>query len=339
MHNQIRGRAQWVMAFAAACTLLPLANAGHAAEWRPTKPVEFIVPSGAGGGTDQYARLVQSIIIKYKLMDQSIIVNNKPGGAGAEGFLDVSLAKGDAHKVAFGTNNAYLLPYVLKVPYSFDQLVPVTIMAQDEFLIWVAQDSPYKTAKEYLDAVKANPAAFTMGGSMSKDTDQTLNELINKTYGSKLAYLPFKSGGEAAIQLAGKHITSNVNNPNENISQWRAGQVRPLCVFSKERMRYKEKVTAAMSWGDIPTCKEQGLNIDEYRMPRAVYMSAGVKPEQVSFYVEMLRKASEAPEWKAFLQTNALNGVFLTGDAMKKYIANDEATARAIYKDSGWLIK
>ncbi len=340
MEKPTERRGKWLSCATALCVALPLAtgNAG-AADWKPVKPVEFIVPSGAGGGTDQYARLVQSIIVKHKLMEQTSIVNNKPGGAGAEGFLDVSLAKGNPHKVAFGTNNAYLLPLVLKVPYSFDQLIPVAMMAQDEFILWVPQDSPYGTPKAYLDAVKANPSGFMMGGSMSKDTDQTLTELINKAYGIKMAYLPFKSGGEAAIQLAGKHISSNVNNPNENISQWRAGQVRPLCVFSKERMRYKEKVTTTMAWGDIPTCRESGVNIDEFRMPRAVYMPAGVNPEHVSYYVNLLRKVSETPEWAAFLQTNALNGVFMAGDDLRKYIAGDEANARAIYKDAGWLIK
>ena len=95
---------------------LLLPAAASAADWKPTKPVEFVVPSGAGGGTDQFARMVQSIIVKHKLMDQSIIVTNKGGGAGAEGFVDVASAKGDPHKVMFGTNNAYLLPLVLKVP-------------------------------------------------------------------------------------------------------------------------------------------------------------------------------------------------------------------------------
>ncbi len=340
MEKATERRRNWLACALALGVMLPLAiGSAGAADWKPVKPVEFVVPSGAGGGTDQYARLVQSIIIKHKLMEQTSIVTNKSGGAGAEGFLDVSLAKGNPYKVAFGTNNAYLLPLVLKVPYSFDQLIPVAMMAQDEFLLWVPNDAPYNSAKAYLDAVKANPAGFMMGGSMSKDTDQTLNELINKAYGTKMAYLPFKSGGEAATQLAGKHITSNVNNPNENISQWRAGQVRPLCVFSKERMRYKEKVTATMAWGDIPTCKESGVNIEEFRMPRAVYMAAGVTPDQVSYYVNMLKKASESPEWTAFLQTNALNGVFMAGDDLKKYIAADEATARAIFKDAGWLLK
>ncbi len=326
-------------ACAAAGAVLASAFAAGAAEWKPAKPVEFVVPSGAGGGTDQFARLVQSIIVKYKLMDQNTIVNNKPGGAGAEGFLDLSLAKGDPHKVAFGTNNAYLLPLVLKVPYSFEQLAPVAMMAQDEFLLWVANDAPFNSAKAYLDAVKTNPASYTMGGSMAKDTDQTLNELINKAMGTKLAYVPFKSGGEAATQLAGKHISSNINNPNENISQWRAGQVKPLCVFSKQRMAYKEKVTATMAWNDIPTCKESGVNVEEFRMPRMVYAHAGVKPEQIGYYVNLLKKIADTPEWKGFLQSNALNGVFMSGAELKSYIASDTTMARQIYTESGWLIK
>lgn len=331
---------RWIHALtavAAAALLAPAAAA--AADWKPTKPVEFVVPSGAGGGTDQFARLVQSIIVKHKLMDQSIVVTNKSGGAGAEGFLDVASAKGDPHKVAFGTNNAYLLPLVLKVPYQYSQLKPIAMMALDEFLIWVPADAPFDSPTAYLDAVKADPAKFIMGGSQSKDTDQTLNELINKTYGTKLAYVPFKSGGEAATQLAGKHISSNVNNPNENISQWRAGQVKPLCVFAKERMKYHEKVTTTMAWGDIPTCKEKGLAIDQYQMPRVVYMSSAAKPEQLAYYADLFRKVSQTPEWQEFLTKNALNGTFGTGDAVNKYVAEDTERQKAIFSYAGWLLK
>jgi putative tricarboxylic transport membrane protein len=315
------------------------AGVGQAADWAPSKPVEFYVPSGAGGGTDQFARLVQAIIIKHKLMDQNIVVLNKAGGSGAEAFVEIATSKGDANKIVFGTNNAYLLPLVVKLPYKFDQLVPVAMLAQDEFLLWVPQDATQKGAKEFMDAARANPSGFTMGGSQSKDTDQTLAELINKAGGFKLTYIPFKSGAEAATQLAGKHIAANLNNPNENISQWRANQVRPLCVFSKERMRYKEKVTASMSWSDIPTCVESGLGIEDYKMPRAVYIAAGTTPDQVNFYVKLLKKVSETPEWKAYLQSNALNGHFASGDELKRYIDNNQTIVREIFSNSGWLVK
>jgi tripartite-type tricarboxylate transporter receptor subunit TctC len=322
----------------ALAALLGAAGAGQAADWAPTKPVEFYVPSGAGGGTDQFARLVQSIIVKHKLMDQNIVVLNKAGGSGAEAFVEIASSKGDPNKIVFGTNNAYLLPMVVKLPYKFDQLVPVAMLAQDEFLLWVPQDATYKGAKEFVDAARANPAAFKMGGAQSKDTDQTLAELINKAGGFKLTYIPFKSGAEAANQLAGKHVAANLNNPNENISQWRANQVRPLCVFSKERIRYTDKVTAAMSWNDIPTCVQSGLGIDEYRMPRAVYMAAGATPEQVNFYVKVLKKVSETAEWKAYLQVNALNGQFSSGDQFKRYIDDNQGKVRDIFSNAGWLV-
>ena len=76
--------------------------------------------------------------------------------------------------------------------------------------------------------------------------------------GAKFSYLPYKSGGEAATQLVGGHTDSNVNNPSENLEVWRAGQVRPLCVFDRERISYTAKVTDTQSWHDIPTCKEEG---------------------------------------------------------------------------------
>ena len=323
----------------AAAALAVFAAASPAQAWEPSAPVELVVPAGTGGGADQMARFIQSVIAKHNLMKQPMVVVNKSGGAGAEGFLDVSLAKGDPHKIAFGTNNAYLLPFVLKVPYQYAQLTPVVMMALDEFLIWVPSDAPFSTSTAYLDAVKADPAKYIMGGSQSKDTDQTLNELINKTYGTKLAYVPFKSGGEAATQLAGKHISSNVNNPNENISQWRAGQVKPLCVFAKERMKYKEKVTATMAWGGIPTCKEKGLAIDQYQMPRVIYMSSAVKPDQIAFYADVFKKVSESPEWKEFLTKNALNDAFGMTEAATKYIAEDTERQKAIFSYAGWLLK
>jgi putative tricarboxylic transport membrane protein len=322
-------------------TLLFLSASGGiaAAQWQPTKPVEIVVSAGAGGGTDQLARLIQSVIVKHKLMDQATVVINKGGGSGAEGYLYMKLASGDSHKVIVGTNNEYLLPLVANVGYKWDDLTPVAALAQDDFLLWTPTDAPFKTANEYLDAAKADPSKFKMGGSQSKDVDQTLTKLIDRAYGTKFTYIPFKSGGEAATQLVGKHISSNVNNPNENIAQWRAGQVKPLCVFSRNRMTYTQKVTATMAWSDVPTCKEQGVPIDEYRMPRAVYMPTGATPDQVRFYVELLRKVVETPEWKEYLDRNALAPAFLTGDAFVKFIREDEQRARKVFADEGWLVK
>ena len=131
-----------------------------------------------GGGTDNFARMIQSIIAKYKLIEQPIVVTNKGGGSGGEGFLYGKTAAGDPHRVIFGTNNEYLLPLVAKMPWKGDDLTPVASLVLDEFILWVPGNSEYKDAKSYIAAVKAKPDTFKMGGSQSKDTDQTLTSMI-----------------------------------------------------------------------------------------------------------------------------------------------------------------
>ena len=312
--------------------------ASASAAWVPEKPVEFVVASGAGGGTDIFARTIQSIILKYKLMSAPIVVLNKGGGAGSEGFVYGSATADDAYKLTFGTNNEYLLPLVAKMGYSADSLIPVAALALDEFLIWVKADAPYKDAKSFIDAAK-KPEGLKMGGSQSKDTDQTLASMISAATGAKFTYIPFKSGGEAAVQLAGGHIDANVNNPNENIGQWKANMVRPLCVFSPKRMAAGPKVTKDMSWSDIPTCKESGVPVETYQMPRTIWLPAGVSPDVVAFYSNVMAKVQQTPDWKAYIEKTSQTGTFMAGNELREYITKDTARAYSVFKREGWLAK
>lgn len=324
----------------AGCTLLctsPLP--AYAGTWQPKKNVEIVVAGGPGGGTDQLGRLIQSIISQHKLLNVNTVVMNKGGGNGAEAFLDMKLNKGDAERLVIGTNNVYLLPLVARLGYQWTDLTPVAAVAEDDFILWTYQDSPWKDAKTYYEHIKSDPAKMRMGGSQSKDVDQTLTLLLNRSTGTKLTYIPFKSGSEAATQLAGKHITSNVNNPSESLSQWRGNQIQPLCVFSQVRMTYTEKVAGDKAWSDIPTCREQGLGVEQYRFPRTVFMAGGVSDEQRAFYVELLRKVTQTPEYKAYIKRNALVPTFLAGDELTAYIDKDTAQVSPVFQEAGWSHK
>ena len=125
-----------------------------AAAWEPTKPVEFIIPAGTGGGADQMARLIQGIVAKHNLMKQSLIPINKSGGAGAEGFLEVKGAKGDPNKIVITLSNLFTTPLATGVPFNWKDLTPVAMLALDNFVLWVNAETPYKTAKDYLADVK-----------------------------------------------------------------------------------------------------------------------------------------------------------------------------------------
>ncbi|MEO8137635.1 MAG: tripartite tricarboxylate transporter substrate-binding protein, partial [Betaproteobacteria bacterium] len=145
------------------------------AAWEPTKTVEFVVPAGTGGGADQMARMIQSIVAKNNLMKQPLVVVNKGGGAGAEGFLDVKGAKGDPHKIIITLSNLFTTPLASGVPFNWIDLTPVSMMALDQFILWVNADTPYKTARDYIEAAKAaGPNKFKMGGTGSKQEDQII---------------------------------------------------------------------------------------------------------------------------------------------------------------------
>jgi putative tricarboxylic transport membrane protein len=307
------------------------------AAWQPTRPVEFIVPAGTGGGADQMARVIQGIVTKHNLMPTAMVVINKAGGAGGEGFLDVKGAKANPHKLVVTLSNLFTTPLATGIPFSWKDLTPVAMMALDEFVLWVNADTPYKTSQDYIKAMKAAPPGqFKMGGTGSKQEDQIITVAIEKSAGVKMTYIPFKGGGEVAVHLVGNHVDSTVNNPIEAVAQWRAGKLRALCVFDDARMPYKEKVTKDMSWYDIPPCKDLGLPV-EYLMLRGIFMPAGVTKEQVDFYVDLFKKVRATPDWKTFSEQAAFNQTFMVGADYAKWVENAEASHKALMQKAGFL--
>ena len=329
-----------IRAFVGLAALLSVACAAPASgPWKPQKPVEFVVASGPGGGSDQLARFLQSIIQKHQLISSPVIVTNKGGGSGSEAFVYGKGAAGDAHKVIFATNNVWLLPLGTAVGYSPADLRPVASVALDEFLLWVNAASPYADVKAFLAAARSGQPRLTMAGTQSKDTDQVLVRQIEKRAGVLFTYVPFKSGSEVAVQLAGGHVAANTNNPQENVAQWRAGKIRPLCVFAPERLTFRTEVAHGQSWADIPTCAESGLPIDRYQMPRTVWLPNGTTDEQVTFYLDVLRKVRETAEWKQWLERGSQTDTFLSGLEFERFIKTDEAWLRTQFAEDGWLIQ
>jgi tripartite-type tricarboxylate transporter receptor subunit TctC len=316
----------------AALSLAPLAHA-----WEPTKTVEFIVPAGTGGGADQMARLIQAIVAKHNLMKQSMVVINKGGGAGAEGFLEVKGAKGDPHKIIITLSNLFTTPLATGVPFNWKDLTPVRMMALDQFVLWVPADAPYKSAADYIAAVKAGGNnKYKMGGTGSKQEDQIITVALEKVAGAKFTYVPFKGGGDVATQLVGKHIDSSVNNPIEAVAQWRGGNLKPLCVFDDTRMPYKEKITKDMSWNDIPTCKEAGVPTD-YVMLRGIFMAGGVAADQVKYFADLLEKVRGTSEWKEFMEKGAFNQTTMVGKEYAEWVSKNEQLHQNLMKEAGFL--
>jgi putative tricarboxylic transport membrane protein len=279
-----------------AVAAIALANA-PAFAWEPTKPVEIVVAAGAGGASDQMARMIQAAIQKNNLMKQPMVVSLKGGASGAEALMYMKSRDGDPNRLLLAYSLIYMLPLSAKIPFNWRDLSPIAVTAMDEFVLWDNTELPYKNVKEFIDAAKAAPQPFKMGGT-----------------------------------------ASNVNNPSENLEVRRAGQVRALCVFDKERISYKTKVTDKQSWNDIPTCKEEGLDV-QYLMLRAFFLPGKVTPEQSAFYVDLLKKVAATPEYKDYMEKQALKPNFLTGKDRLNFLEEDDKLNSSLMNEAGFVAK
>jgi tripartite-type tricarboxylate transporter receptor subunit TctC len=127
-----------------------------------------------------------------------------------------------------------------------------------------------------------------------------------------------------------------VNNPIEAVAQWRGGKLRPLCVFDDKRLAYKDKIAGNMSWNDIPTCKEQGIDMS-YLMLRGIFMPAGVPDAARDYYIALLDKVRALPEWKELMARGAFNQTALTGKEYFEWVAREEQRHRELMKEAGFL--
>jgi len=335
MHGMV-SRRQMALGFAGLAGAVALGGRGALAQraWEPTRPVQFIVPAGSGGGADQMARVIQGIVSKHNLMRQPMVVVNKAGGAGAEGFLEAKSSRGNPHMLVVTLSNLFTTPMATGVPFSWRDLTPVAMMALDEFVLWVNAQSPWQNVQQFVEAAKAG--RVRIGGTGSKQEDQIIAAAITRATGAQLSYVPFRGGGEVAVQLVGRHIDATVNNPIEAVTHWRSGALRPLCVFDSRRLQSTERMTEGSSWADIPTCKEAGLDV-EYLMLRGIFAAPGITAPQVAFYVNLLEKVRETPEWRELMQQGAFNTTVKTGDEFRAWLEQEEVRHRSLMQEAGFM--
>jgi len=323
---------QGVLVVALVLGIAGLWSGTAAAAWEPTKPVEFNVPAGTGGGADIMARFISPLLQKNKIVDKPFIVTNRSGGAGAEGFLHVKGKAGDDHTIIITLDNLFTTPLATGVPFSWRDMTPVARLALDWFILWVNAESPYKTAKEYLDAVKKEPSKFKMAGTGTKQEDQIITVQLEQALGLKWAYVPFKGGGEVCVELVGKHVDSTVNNPSECVSHWKAGSVRPLAVIDNQRIPLPE-------WDKIPTLKEAtGVDMS-YLMLRGIFAPPKISKDVQQGYVDLFKKVTETEDWKKYLSDFALKPAFLSGADYVKWLQEKEATTKELMAKGDLLKK
>jgi putative tricarboxylic transport membrane protein len=329
MRTRFAGRKSIFVVLFTVLMMLFLSFGSEAADWKPSKPIEFVAPFAPGGGSDVLARSIASIIEGEKLCPQPLLVVNRAGGSGLVGTTSVVQQKGNPHVlVTFIPGQAQAALVAGKGAPTFRELTPICNLALDEQLIVVKTDSPLKTIKDIIAEAKKRPGELTIGGTGSGQDDQICQRGLERSAGIRLRYVPFKSGGECITALLGGHVNMIWANPPEFVPQYEAKMVRPVAVAKATRMT---------DFPDVPTLKEIGHDVT-YFFYRGIMAAQDIPAEAAAFYENMFKRMAESSSWKEnYLKKYSLSPSWMGSKEFAKVVAQNEEESKEVLKDLGLL--
>jgi putative tricarboxylic transport membrane protein len=310
----------------AACAAA-LAAAPAWAQFKPTKPVEFIVHTGPGGGADVLARFIAQTIEKENLAPVRFQVNNKSGGGGLTAMAYVAEKKGDTHAVAVFTGNWLTNPLVRKeAKFTIKDMTAVSRLVLEPALIAVKADSPYKTLKDFIEAAKADKGKLKQSGGSITSRDNVVRQLLMKSTGADWAYVSFKGGGERIAALLGGHVNMMVVEPQEAGEHIKAGNMRVIATVAEKRLG---------GFPNVPTITEAGYNIPIVPQVRGIVMPPGVAPEVVAYYEDLFMRLTKTASWKKYLEDQQFEDGYMKSAELSKFFDTFSDQMRGILKEAG----
>ena len=316
--------ARTLIATFAACLALA---APALAQWKPSKPVEVIVHTGPGGGSDLLARAMANMIEKEKLLPVRMVIVNKPGGGSAVAAAALSEKMDDPHTIGLITSVWIAGPLTsAEAKVTVNDLKPIAQLMLEPAVFAVRADSPYKTLKDFVEAAKAKPGSLKQSGGSGTSRDNIIRQQLSHATGAKWAFVSFPGGGERLAALLGGHVDIMVIEPQEAGEQVRAGKLRVLAQISDQRLP---------SWPDVPTLKEAGFDITPTPQIRAVVGPPQMPNEAAAFYEGLFARLRETASWKAYVKDNQLEDRYAKGEDLRKTVADIEKQLKEQYQLAG----
>ena len=295
----------------------------------PEKPITIIVHASAGGGSDMFARTIASAIEKNKLLPQPVIVEPKPGGSGGIAFAYVAGKKKDPYYMVTATPTFLTTPIMGLTPVGLKDFTPIANLAFDELVLAVGATSKYKSIKEVLADAKANPKKISLAVTQLGGPDTICMSMVEKAAGVQFNSVVFNGQADANVALLGNHVDMSVGNPGEMLELVKAGKVRILTIFSDKRMDLAP---------DIPTAKEQGLNVI-FRQNRSLAAPADIPADARKVLEEALYKVTKTDIFKKYYKDNMISEGYMAGDEFMKYLTDMSAKYAVILKEMNLIKK
>jgi putative tricarboxylic transport membrane protein len=306
----------------------------QAQDWKPDRQVEFVVPAGPGAALDTAARQIKELIDRDKALPRSMLVTNKPGGAGMVAMVGLQAKPGDGHQLLTLTHSSIYNKLAGEVALGFEDFTPIAILFDEFITVAVRADSPIKTGRDLVDALRKNPTALSVGVATSLGNH--IHAAIAKPLKvagvdiAKMTVVPFKSSADSMTNLLGGHLDVVSASAINVVPMMKAGRIRVIAVASASRL--------GGDLAGVPTWREQGVDA-VYSSSQGVLGAKGLSPAQIRYWEQALKRLADSPEWDAFLARNHWKAHYMGHDDSLKYLEAESASARALLADLGLLKK
>lgn len=314
----------WVLA----AVVIQLAPAGMAwAQFTPSRQIEAVVHTGPGGGSDIFARAIAEMLQKEKLINQRMQVVNKSGGGSAVAMSYLAEKKGEPHTIGFFTGVWVTNPLTTQeATVTIKELTPIMRLVLEPAVVAVKADSPYKDMKDFIEAAKKSPNQLRQSGGSVTGRDNLMRLLIQKATGAQWTYISFPSGGERLSNLLGGHVHMMVLEPQEAGEQIRAGQLRVIASLTEKRLP---------SLPNVPTIKEQGIDVTIIPQARGIVAPPGASQDVVQYYEGVFDRFAKTAGWKQYLEQNQFEDGYLKGQPLNKFFDDLTVLMRNVLKEAG----
>ncbi|HSU77601.1 MAG TPA: tripartite tricarboxylate transporter substrate binding protein [Burkholderiales bacterium] len=298
-----------------------------ASAYQPSRPVEVVVHTGPGGGSDLLARAVAAMMEKERLLPVRMQVVNKTGGGGAVAAAYLAEKARDQNTIGFFTGVWLTGPLTsAEAKVTLRDLTPIARLVLEPALIAVKADAPYKTLADFIAAAKERPGQLKQSGGSATSRDNVVRQLLQKATGARWAYISFPGGGERIAALLGGHVNMMVIEPAEAGEHIRAGNMRVLAQVSDSRLS---------GFPNVPTLKEAGFDVPAVPQVRGVVAPPGIPAGNVAYWEDLFRRLTRTESWRKFLADNQFEDGYQNAAELARFYDQFTERMRTILQEAG----
>ncbi|HEX9446146.1 MAG TPA: tripartite tricarboxylate transporter substrate binding protein [Candidatus Binatia bacterium] len=298
-----------------------------AQSYRPSRPVELVVHSAPGGGSDVFARAVVEMVEKEKLLAQPIRVVNKTAGAGLEAMAYLAEKKGDDHTIAVFTNTWVATPLTSKeAKYSVQSLTPIVRLVLEPTIAVVNAKSPYKSMNDFVDAAKKDPMGLKQAGGSVTAIESLTGLLVQSATGARWTFIPTPAIKDRIANLLAGTVQIIIPQPQDVNEHIASGRMRPIAAFTERRLAVLP---------EVPTIHEQGIRMPIIANARGILAPPGIAPAVAAYWEDFFARLARTPSWKSYLEENQVEDVFLRGAAMGPFFEEQIGLMRSVLQQAG----